>query len=250
MAKGLRAIGSVVSHPLLITCEHGGNLVPADYRRYFAGMRPALASHRSFDAGALLMARDLARAFDAPLVYSTVTRLLVDLNRSLGHRFVFSEATARLAADDQARIVHRWYRPYRQKVEDHVGAAVAQRMTIVHLSSHSFTPVLDGDVRRADIGLLYDPARPGEAALARRWQRALVKASPSLRVRRNYPYRGKNDGLTTHLRRRFAPTSYVGLELEVNQALMGTHANDWRDVRRAVVGALGAALATMSAGQR
>ena len=36
-------------------------------------------------------------------------------------------------------------------------------------------------------------------------------------MRRNYPYAGKGDGLTSYLRRRFPPGAYVGIELEVNQ---------------------------------
>ena len=62
---------------LLVTCEHGGNRVPKRYRRLFAGWESVLASHRGYDPGALTLARELARAFDAPLVASTVTRLLV-----------------------------------------------------------------------------------------------------------------------------------------------------------------------------
>ncbi|MEN9581780.1 MAG: hypothetical protein RJA70_4789, partial [Pseudomonadota bacterium] len=45
---------------------------------------------------------------------------------------------------------------------------------------------------------------------------------PAARLRRKYPYLGKADGLTTALRREFAPAAYLGLELEVNQASLGT----------------------------
>jgi predicted N-formylglutamate amidohydrolase len=245
VAKRLRAADHI-----LITCEHGGNRVPAEYRVRFAALKPALASHRGFDAGALVMARDLARAFDAPLVHSTVTRLLVDLNRSVGHRWLFSEAVAPLRREERARIVHRWHHPYWNRVEDYVRAAQAHGSGILHISSHSFTPTLDGAVRTTDIGLLYDPARSRESALACRWQQELRKIAPFLSVRRNYPYRGMNDGLTTHLRRRFPATTYVGLELEVNQALMGTTPASWREARFAVITALRAALAATGMARR
>ena len=42
------------------------------------------------------------------------------------------------------------------------------------------------------------------------------------RVRRNYPYRGAADGLTTALRRLFKPKDYLGLEIEINQALLAS----------------------------
>jgi predicted N-formylglutamate amidohydrolase len=47
---------------------------------------------------------------------------------------------------------------------------------------HSFTPALRGVRRNADLGLLYDPARAGELALARRWRAALREVGPELRV--------------------------------------------------------------------
>ena len=43
------------------------------------------------------------------------------------------------------------------------------------------------------------------------------------RVRRNYPYLGKGDGLTTWLRRRFFSSEYAGVEIELNQAALAKH---------------------------
>ena len=77
----------------IITCEHGGNRIPAAYRSLFRGQRALLDSHRGHDPGSLVMATALADTFRAPLVASTTSRLLVDLNRSIGHRQLFSEAT-------------------------------------------------------------------------------------------------------------------------------------------------------------
>ena len=39
-------------------------------------------------------------------------------------------------------------------------------------------------------------------------------------MRRNAPYRGDTDGLTTALRRELPEGRYLGLELELNQALL------------------------------
>jgi predicted N-formylglutamate amidohydrolase len=69
----------------LVTCEHGGNRIPAPYRKLFVRQRALLDSHRGWDPGALQMARALSTALRAPLVASTTSRLLVDLNRSAGH---------------------------------------------------------------------------------------------------------------------------------------------------------------------
>jgi predicted N-formylglutamate amidohydrolase len=90
---------------------------------------------------------------------------------------------------------------------------------VLHLAVHSFVPRLHGVTRAADVGLLYDPRHSDERALCTRWQAELRGRVPRLRVRRNYPYRGDADGLTTQLRRRLG-ARYRGVELEVNQALL------------------------------
>ena len=228
---------------VVVTCEHGGNHIPALYRALFGDLQAALASHRGFDPGALEMAEDLARAFGAPLVSSTVSRLLVDLNRSVGHPRLHAGPVRSLGEGQKAEILARFYRPYRSRAEQAIRTAIAEHGAVLHLSSHSFTPELDGKRRTADIGLLYDPRRPGEAALCERWKAALGARLPALNIRRNYPYAGKGDGLTAWLRQRLSPESYVGVELEVNQQhILGTGSH-WPALREAIVTALRDALA-------
>jgi len=230
-----------VSDAFLITCEHGGNRIPAPYRDLFQGQRRALDSHRGYDPGALRMAQDLARAFKAPLVASTVSRLLVDLNRSIGHPQLFSAATRGVPARLRAEILAQHYLPYRSQVEQLVGQSVARGRRVIHIASHSFTPELDGRLRLADVGLLYHPGRRGEAALCARWKASLAALAPALRVRRNYPYAGKGDGLTSHLRLRFPSRAYVGVELEINHAIALAAGRPWTALRRVLIDTLRAA---------
>ena len=227
---------------ILVTCEHGGNRIPAEYAGLFRGWHRLLRTHRGYDLGALVMARDLSAALRAPLMASTVSRLLIDLNRSLSNPQAWSDATRTLSPACKQRIVRRHYAPYRERVTEIVAEAVTAGRRVVHVSSHSFTPVFDGHVRNADVGLLYDPARPGEVVMAARWKAAFADLPSAFRVRRNYPYAGKNDGLTCSLRRRFPPGQYVGMEIEFNQALVRAQARSWRRLRAAVVTTLQAAL--------
>src|SRR5258705_6095005 len=115
-----------MSDSFLITCEHGGKRIPAPYRALFRGSRALLGTHRGYDSGALVMARELARAFEAPLVTSTVSRLLIDLNRSIGHPQLFSPATRGAPAAIREEIVARYYRPYRAQAERLVRQAVSR----------------------------------------------------------------------------------------------------------------------------
>lgn len=225
----------------LISCEHGGNRIPMAYRHLFAGHGQVLRSHRGYDPGALRMARDLAAALEAPLHACTVSRLLIELNRSPRHARLYSEFTREAGAELRRELLERYYLPYRDAVENRIGAMTAQDLRVVHLSSHSFTPELDGTVRDADIGLLYDPRRGGERALCREWRLALGRHAPGVKVRMNYPYAGTADGFTTYLRRRFSDAAYLGIELEINQR----HAASgpaWPMLRGAVIASLREAL--------
>ncbi|MBK6974754.1 MAG: N-formylglutamate amidohydrolase [Sterolibacteriaceae bacterium] len=231
----------------VITCEHGGNRIPALYRDLFQAQQPLLDTHQGYDPGALVMARALAKAMAAPLVASTVSRLLVDLNRSVGHPRLHCEATRKAPAEVRQRILKHYFQPYRAQAERIVRQAIAEHGRVIHLSSHSFTPELDGKVREADIGLLYDPARPGEADLCERWKASLKACAPDLTVRRNYPYAGKGDGLAAWFRRHLPPSAYVGIELEVNQKHVVRAGRHWTALREVIVESLCRALASRCA---
>ena len=209
----------------------------------FAGHAAVLQTHRGWDPGALQLAQQMADAFGAPLFPSTTTRLLVDLNRSIGHPRLFSEFGATLTRAERQAVLAAHYRPHRDAVEAEVAQRIAANRPVLHIASHSFTQVLDGVVRAVDVAVLYDPKRAAEAALATRWLGQLAQRAPALRLRRNHPYRGSGDGLTAALRKRHREPDYVGLELEVNQRFVENGGPAWDRLRTDVIEALRTALA-------
>jgi predicted N-formylglutamate amidohydrolase len=223
--------------PLLLTCEHAGNRLPPAERPLFRGRARWLASHRGWDPGALAAARALARASGAPLLATTFSRLLVDANRSAHNPAVFSVVTRHLPPEHRARLLERYHRPHWERVRKALRVAGARGRPVLHVAVHSFFPRWRGEQRRFEIGLLYDPQRRGERALAAAWKRRLGELDPGLRVRRNAPYRGAADGLTTALRRELPPSRYLGIELELGQAALAHPA-----LRRRLLRALAALL--------
>jgi predicted N-formylglutamate amidohydrolase len=239
-SKHMRALRpDSVRRRLLVSCEHGGNRVPSQYAELFSEAGHVLATHRGYDLGALEVARAFGRRLGVTPFVATTTRLVVDLNRSPNNRNVFSSYTESLtrAERDAALAVHYW--PYRRAVEDAVASAVAAGDPVLHVSAHSFTPELRGEIRNCDIGFLYDPRTRGEVRFVEAWYAALAAAAPELVLRRNYPYRGVSDALVTHLRRRYGKRGYVGMELEINQKHVGSRG--WR----ALVAVLAATLETV-----
>lgn len=204
---------------LILSCEHAVATIPQAWQPCFAPWQDLLASHRGIDFGAQAIAQALHQALHAPLVEATASRLLIDCNRSLNHPQCFSEATQGLSPEAKQQIIRAHYDPFRQAVTALIAAEIEAGQVVLHLSIHSFTPVLNGQIRQADIGLLYDPRRPGEKRVAQTWQKILQQQAPQWRIRRNYPYQGKSDGFTTYLRKQFSPENYIGIEVESNQAL-------------------------------
>jgi predicted N-formylglutamate amidohydrolase len=218
--------GTLIQVPFIFSCEHGGNRIPRQYRQLFKGQTRVLESHRGWDRGALQLARRCARDCHAPLYYSEISRLLIDLNRSPHHRALFSGITRQMDACAKHKVCDEHYFPYRERVESAIRGR--QPGPVIHLSFHSFTPALNGVARNADIGLLYDPARPRELTFCRRLQTLLRQAFPDLAIRRNYPYRGTADGFTRYLRARFAARTYLGIELEINQQHVRPGSRYWQ----------------------
>ena len=216
---------------LLLSCEHGGNRVPEPWQPLLAGQEELLASHRGYDPGVAGFARWLAAQLRAPLHLADVTRLLVELNRSPGHPGLFSAFTRPLDRLERERLLQLYYHPYRTAVERHIAQLLTVHDQVCHVSLHTFTPELDGVVRTADIGLLYDPQRTREKTFCRDWQETIARRADGWRVRRNYPYRGAADSFVTHLRRRFPADSYLGFELELNQRWPQQGGEPWRQLQ-------------------
>lgn len=223
---------------LVVTCEHATNYVPVRWRRAFQGETVVLNTHRAWDPGALALARELTNELRAPLFCGQVTRLLVDLNRRVDSPAVFSEFSRKLNGDQRRLLLHLYHWPYRVAIQDAVAENLRQGRDVLHLSCHSFTPVLDGETRQAEIGLLFDPKRRPEAALCTRWMNELSAALLNHRVRASYPYKGTSDGMTTWLRGQFPADRYIGVEIELNQSFAALPPRRWAEVRRTLRNAL------------
>jgi len=218
---------------LVLSCEHASADIPARFRSLFAGHESVLRTHRGWDPGTWQLGKQLSQRFQVPVLATKVSRLLIEVNRSLHHPKLFSEFSSSLSPEIKQQLIAEYYLPHREALEQQIRKVLKRNHRVLHLSLHSFTGQWNGEPRTADLGLLYDPRRPTELSTCCRWQKSLRQRLPGLVIRRNYPYLGKADGLTTALRKKFTSTEYLGIELEVNQ----NHAppsRHWRDICRAL----------------
>ena len=185
---------------VVLSCEHGGNVIPEQYASLFKDAAVVLNSHRGYDIGAL----ELYNCFKNKQVVfnqcATVSRLVVDINRSLHRKSLFSEFTKALPASEKESILNAIYYAFRNSFKQEIYKLWEQDRTVLHLSVHSFTPELNGLIRQTDFGILYHPGRLQEKHFAKVWKSEIEKVLPGFRTRFNYPFQGKPDGHVRYFR--------------------------------------------------
>ena len=203
----------------IVTVEHASNHIPEGVE---LGVDPLVfQSHVAWDPGTAAVGRILSENLGAPLLLGTATRLVADLNRSPHNPEAVPEiafgvpipGNQGLTETERADRLARHHTPYWKMARDWVRARIDRR-PVLHLSIHSFTPVLDGELRSMSVGIMYDPSRPLEVPLARAWIAAL--RDRGIETADNGPYDGRNDALTTALRREFPADRYVAIQIEHN----------------------------------
>ena len=214
---------------LIISCEHAVNTVPEKYYSFFKDNKSVLNSHRAYDIGARELYETLVQNLNPDFCKKgEVSRLLIELNRSLHHPQLFSEFTKSLGKNEKEELIVNYYRPYRTEIENFIRSNINSSFNTLHVSVHSFTNELKGIQRNADLGILYDPKSALEKEFVRIYKNELSMHLPAFRLRLNYPYLGTADGFTSHLRKKF-PQQYAGIEIELNNTYAA--AENFREIQ-------------------
>ena len=184
----------------LFVCDHASNRIPAALGTL--GLSPdRLQEHIAWDIGAAAVADLISDRFDAPLVKSGYSRLVIDSNRSLSDATSIAEISDGVPIpgnrdlDPQAAAVRadRIMTPYHAEIERLLNL---ERDPPFHafVSIHSFTPLFDGRSRPWHVGALWN--RDGRIALP---FMAALAARGDVTVGDNQPYSARNNfGYTVH----------------------------------------------------
>ena len=222
--------------PFLFICEHASARIPPPLT---TTTRDAiwLHTHWGIDIGARGLTLALAEQTGSQAVLARFSRLLCDANRHRDHVDLIRQSVEGVplsfnAGLDEAEVIRRvelYHEPYHQAVGAVLAAAGPQTFLV---SMHSFTPVWDQRLRPMDIGVLFDEEHSGDDA--RTLEAALQKEGFFTAL--NEPYSGRN-GLMYTAHRHGIANDALFLELEINQAIIGTP-SDARAVGRALNRAL------------
>lgn len=187
--------------PFVLVCDHASRRIPERYGDM--GLSEAeRISHIAWDPGALEVSQALRDILDAPLVESTVSRLVIDANRDPAAAnliWTLSEAT-RIAANEGLSLDERQFRieayhqPYHDAIDALLDARQAAGQDVVLVCVHSFTPVFLGQARPWPIGVIHGK----DVHFTRALRDALAEDEPSLNIGWNEPYAALN-GVTLTL---------------------------------------------------
>ncbi|MBH66716.1 MAG: N-formylglutamate amidohydrolase [Rhodospirillaceae bacterium] len=180
---------------LLLTSDHNGCTIP-DKLNDLGVPKHELRRHVAYDIGIDGVAQSLAERFDAPLVVSNYSRLVVDCNRRPGTAAsipVVSDRTKvtgneNLKRSDKKSREFEIFYPYHNAIEKRI-RQMRQKSKVsrgpILIALHSFTPVMNGVFRPWQIGVLWkdndELARPLIEAL---------RSDSSLCIGDNQPYSG------------------------------------------------------------
>ena len=92
---------------LILTCEHAGNFIPQKYQDLFRNHAQVLQTHRGWDPGAFPLVQRLKKRLGCSLMATETSRLLIDVNRSLWRKTLFSELTRNLEPQLKEEILKR-----------------------------------------------------------------------------------------------------------------------------------------------
>ncbi len=177
--------------PFVLVCDHASPFLPTRYGDLGLTADERL-SHIAWDPGALAVSSELSARLDAPLVASTISRLVIDANRHIGSPgliWTLSEAT-RIAANENlppAEVQFRidaYYRPYHDAIEEVLDARQRAGKQTILVCVHSFTPVFLGVARPWQIGLIHGT----DEGFTRALREALSAEVPALTIGWNEPY--------------------------------------------------------------
>ena len=204
---------------LVLLCDHASNHIPAEFRAL--GLRAAdLQRHIAWDIGALPVAQHIATALDAPLVYPTASRLVIDCNRDPAAADAIPETSegtpipgnVAISGEDRARRIAMVYEPFHMLAAETIARQRRRAGPIAAVAIHSFTPVYHGEPRPWDVGVIVGDG----TGLAKRIAAGLT-ALGGLCVGVDKPYGAEGGALFHTLHRHGVANDLPAATIEIRQ---------------------------------
>ena len=176
---------------MVLVCEHAGRAIPKTLGSLGVSAE-VLNSHRGWDIGAEIVARQMANLLEAPLVIQHYSRLVIDCNRPplTPQSIPFESDHAHIPANIAACQSEKADRV--KAIFDPMNAAIKRLFETPRraaFSIHSFTPEMDGKSRPWQAGFLTRASLGTAESLIT----SIAKRHPELELAINAPYTIDNE---------------------------------------------------------
>lgn len=202
---------------IMVSCEHGGDTIPEEWKHLFDGKHDAMQSSRTCEYGVRWLYDSIAPEIADYADIAEVSQIVVDVDGSIGNGTALSEITSELSAQDAGKIIRDYYLPYQIEFEDRAECWAQDGESMLMVGLHTFEPIVRNIPLGMDIGLIFDHTDSEERSLALRIKRGFEKNAPWLRVRFNAPHKVKEDGFVQHMRDMYGSRGLKGIEIEVGE---------------------------------
>jgi predicted N-formylglutamate amidohydrolase len=158
-----RVLNPLAEQPVLLICDHASHRFPKSLGDM--GLDPfARRCHLAIDIGAGPLTKRLAKSLGVTAVVHNYSRLVVDCNRQLMDPSAFLEygdgilvpGNRNLHQSDKDLRASALYWPYHCAIDEQVERLRKVGPLPAFISIHSFTPVLNGESRSWEMGVLWD----------------------------------------------------------------------------------------------
>jgi len=153
----------LAEEPILLVCDHASHRFPKALGDM--GLDPfARRCHLAVDIGAGRVTESLAKSLGVTAVVHNYSRLVIDCNRQLMDPSAFLEygdgilvpGNRNLHQEDKDLRSSALYWPYHCAIDEQVQRLRKAGPSPAFISIHSFTPVLNGESRKWEMGILWD----------------------------------------------------------------------------------------------
>ncbi len=201
--------------PVLLVCDHASNRFPRSLGTLGLDYLDRV-SHIALDIGANAVAEALADNLGATAVLCQYSRLIVDCNRELIDNSAFLECSDgvdvpgnhHLQESEKEKRASEIYWPYHNAIKNQIARLKKQGIDPVVISIHSFTPVMNGNDREWEIGVLWDK----DSLTAEIFLTRLIESG--YLVGDNKPYSGKDpEDFTIDFHAESVGLPHVGIEI-------------------------------------
>ena len=158
-----KTLNPLAEHPILLVCDHASPRFPGSLGDM--GLDPfARRCHLAVDIGAGPLTESLALSLGVTAVLAQYSRLVIDCNRELLDPGAFLEfgdgvvipGNRNLRRSDKELRAETLYWPYHHAIDQQVNRLRSLGSAPAFIAVHSFTPVMNGESRPWQMGVLWD----------------------------------------------------------------------------------------------